>query len=37
VCYTTPAGRNDLASGGNVPLARFDGPPRDLLERLKLI
>ena len=35
--YTTPAGRKDLAYIGNVPLARFDGPPRELLERLKLI
>jgi hypothetical protein len=34
--YTTPAGRKDLGYIGNVPLPRFDGPPRQLLERLNL-
>jgi len=34
--YTTPAGRQDLGYVGNVPLARFEGPPRDLVERLGL-
>jgi hypothetical protein len=34
--YTTPAGRKDLGFIGNVPLARFDGPPVDLLKSLGL-
>jgi len=34
--YTTPAGRQDLGYVGNVPLAKFEGPPRDLVERLGL-
>jgi len=34
--YTTPAGRQDLGYVGNVPLARFDGPPAELIERLGL-
>jgi len=34
--YTTPAGRQDLGYVGNVPLARFDGPPADLIDRLGL-
>lgn len=34
--YSSAAGRKDLGYIGNVPLARFDGPPADLLKRLKL-
>jgi len=34
--YTTPAGMKDLGYVGNVPLARFDGPPADLVARLGL-
>jgi len=32
--YTTPAGTNDLKYVGNVPLARFDGPPPDVLRKV---
>lgn len=34
--YTTAAGRKDLGYIGNVPLTRFLGPPRALLEKLGL-
>jgi hypothetical protein len=34
--YTTPAGMKDLGYVGNVPLAKFDGPPADLVARLGL-
>ena len=34
--YSTPVGRNDLGYIGNVPLARFDGPPHALLKKLNL-
>ena len=34
--YSTPAGRKDLNYIGNVPLARFDGPPAALLKALNL-
>jgi len=34
--YTTPTGRQDLQYVGNVAMARFDGPPQDLLQRLGL-
>jgi len=34
--YTTPVGMKDIGYVGNVPLARFDGPPADLVERLGL-
>jgi hypothetical protein len=34
--YTTPIGRKDLGYIGNVPLARFDGPPPELLRKLNL-
>jgi hypothetical protein len=34
--YSSPAGRKDLSYIGNVPLARFDGPPPALLETLGL-
>jgi hypothetical protein len=35
--YSTPAGRKDLNFIGNVPLARFDGPPTALLQALNLL
>jgi hypothetical protein len=34
--YTTPAGTRDLKYIGNVPLARFDGPPLEVLRKLGL-
>ena len=34
--WTTPEGMADLGYRGNVPLASFDGPPREVLERLGL-
>jgi len=34
--YSTPVGRQDLGYVGNVPLRSFEGPPRELLERLGL-
>lgn len=35
--YTTPAGWKDVGYVGNVALARFDGPPPEVLKHLKLI
>ncbi len=34
--YTTDAGMKDLQYIGNVPLAKFDGPPPEVLRRLGL-
>ncbi len=34
--YTTPIGMKDLGYVGNLPLARFDGPPAELVEKLGL-
>ena len=34
--YSTPIGRKDLGYIGNVPLARFEGPPPALLRKLNL-
>ena len=34
--YTTPEGRKDLRYVGNVPLARFDGPPPEVLRKAGL-
>lgn len=34
--YTTPEGMKDVGYTGNVPLAVFEGPPRELLKRLGL-
>jgi hypothetical protein len=34
--YTTPEGRKDLQYVGNTPLARFDGPPLDVLKKVGL-
>jgi hypothetical protein len=35
--YSSPAGRKDLNFIGNVPLARFEGPPAALLKALNLL
>jgi Gluconate 2-dehydrogenase subunit 3 len=35
--YSSPVGRKDLGYIGNVPLARFDGPPPELLKKLNLV
>jgi hypothetical protein len=34
--YTTPEGMKDIRYVGNVPLQKYDGPPREVLEYLKL-
>jgi hypothetical protein len=34
--YTTPEGTRDLGYTGNVPLARFDGPPPEALRKAGL-
>lgn len=34
--YTTPVGMKDIGYVGNVPLARFDGPPPEVLKKLGL-
>ena len=34
--YSTPAGRQDLGYMGNVPLAKFEGPPLEVLHKLGL-
>jgi hypothetical protein len=34
--YTTPAGTRDLGYVGNLPLARFDGPPPEVLKLVGL-
>jgi hypothetical protein len=34
--YTTPVGMKDVGYVGNVPLARFEGPPADLVAKLGL-
>jgi hypothetical protein len=34
--YSTPAGRQDLGYIGNVALAKFEGPPLELLRKLGL-
>jgi hypothetical protein len=34
--YTTPQGMKEIGYVGNVPLARFDGPPADVIEKLGL-
>jgi hypothetical protein len=35
--YTTPEGMKDIGYIGNVPLASFDGPPQELLQRLGIL
>jgi hypothetical protein len=34
--YTTPEGMKEIGYVGNVPLARFEGPPADVVEKLGL-
>ena len=34
--YTSPAGTRDLGYVGNLPLAKFDGPPLEVLKRAGL-
>jgi len=34
--YTTPVGMKEIGYVGNVPLARFEGPPADVIQRLGL-
>jgi hypothetical protein len=34
--YTTPVGMKDIGYVGNVPLAKFDGPPTEVLKKLGL-
>lgn len=34
--YTTPIGMKDIGYRGNVALEKFDGPPREVLERVGL-
>lgn len=34
--YATPAGRKDIGYLGNVPMAKFEGPPAELLSKLGL-
>jgi hypothetical protein len=34
--YTTPVGSKDIGYRGNTPLARFEGPPKAVLEKLGL-
>jgi len=34
--YTTPVGRKDLQYVGNMPLARYDGPPLEVLKKVGL-
>ncbi len=35
--YTTPQGMKDIGYTGNVPLATFDGPPHEVLQKLGLV
>lgn len=35
--YTTPEGMKDIGYVGNVPMAKFDGPPREVLQKLGLV
>jgi len=35
--FTTPVGMKDIGYVGNVPLAEFKGPPREVLEKLGLV
>jgi hypothetical protein len=34
--YTTPIGMKDVGYRGNVPLDRYDGPPKEALAKLGL-
>lgn len=35
--FTTPEGMKDIGYVGNMPLAEFKGPPREVLEKLGLV
>ncbi|HEV7610029.1 MAG TPA: gluconate 2-dehydrogenase subunit 3 family protein [Steroidobacteraceae bacterium] len=35
--YTTPVGMKDIGYVGNVPLAKFDGPPPEVLKKVGLV
>ena len=35
--YTTPVGMKDIGYVGNVPLAKFDGPPLEVLKKAGLV
>jgi hypothetical protein len=35
--YTTPVGMKDIGYTGNVPLAKFDGPPLEALKKAGLV
>jgi hypothetical protein len=35
--YTTPEGMKDIGYVGNVALARYDGPPREVLQKLGVV
>lgn len=35
--FTTPEGMKDIGYTGNLPLAEFKGPPREVLEKLGLV
>jgi hypothetical protein len=35
--FTTPEGMKDIGYVGNLPLAEFKGPPREVLEKLGLV
>jgi hypothetical protein len=34
--YTTPIGMRDIGYVGNMPLTKFDGPPREVLKKIGL-
>ncbi len=34
--YTTPIGMKDIGYRGNVPLASYDGPPKEVLAKIGL-
>jgi hypothetical protein len=35
--YTTPQGMRDIGYVGNVPLAKYDGPPQEVLRKIGVI
>jgi hypothetical protein len=35
--YTTPRGMRDIGYVGNVPLAKYDGPPQEVLRKIGVI
>jgi hypothetical protein len=34
--FTTPVGMRDIGYVGNMPLAKFEGPPAELIQKLGL-